>query len=230
MALSFVNNALGSTSATTSFSLTLPATQEGDIILVEYCHRGTAEATLGGTYNGSAFGAAHAAITFNTSFSVKSHWSRCTGNHSGQTITGSGLTDSVAAIATIYRGCTRTATPVGGQVAEENASGNEAQAQVVTPVDGAAVCLVVGNSPDLAVTSPSSTSPGALNIRAEVLSTGGTDASIMHAQDLKGQAGGTGNLTWAQTNAVSGSFGYYLIPAKSIPIGRHEIPHALRFH
>ena len=36
--------------------------------------------------------------------SGKTCWSRCTGNHSAQTVTGSGLTDACAAVITQYRG------------------------------------------------------------------------------------------------------------------------------
>ena len=54
--------------------------------------------------------------------------------------------------------------------------------------------LVVVNSPDLAVTTQSCTSPGALTARAERLSTGGTDTSIAHASAEKAAAGATGRL------------------------------------
>ena len=49
MAISFIANALGGTTTTTSFTITLPTTQLGDILILEYVHRGTANGTLGGT-------------------------------------------------------------------------------------------------------------------------------------------------------------------------------------
>lgn len=49
MALSYVANALGGTTTATSFSITLPATQANDIIILEYTHRGTADGTVSGT-------------------------------------------------------------------------------------------------------------------------------------------------------------------------------------
>jgi hypothetical protein len=214
VAVSYIANALGANNATTAFSLTLPATQAGDILVLEYTHRGTADATLGGTYSGPAFSEKHDQLYATSTFSGKTLWSRCTGNHSGQTVTGSGLTNSCAAIITQYRGAKASGDPLAAAtiVGEQNASGNETQAQITTTVAGAWVVLVVANSPDLAVTSQTCTSPGALAARAELLSTGGTDTSIAHASAEKASAGATGAFTWAQTDGVSGSWAYAIEP------------------
>ena len=215
MAISFIANALGGTTTTTSFSITLPATASGDIIILEFCHRGTSNGTIGGTYSGPAFTLKHSQLFATSAFSGKTYYSRATGNHTGQTVTGSGLTNSCAAIVTIYRGALASGDPLADAtvVGEQNASGNETQAQITTATNGAYVVLVVVNSPDLAVATQSSTSPGALTERAERLSTGGTDSSIAHASAGKATAGGTGALTWTQTNAASGSWGYAIQPA-----------------
>jgi hypothetical protein len=219
VAISFIANALGGTTTTTSFSITLPTTAAGDILILEYTHRGTTDATLGGTYSGPAFTEKHDQLYATSTFSGKTCWSRCTGNHSGQTVTGSGLTDSCAAIVTRYHGCIGSGDPLDAAtiVGEQNASADETQAQITTTVDGAYVVLVVVNSPDLAVTTQACTSPGALTARAELLSTGGTDTSIAHASALKASAGATGAFTWAQTNAASGSWAYAIRPAAEPP-------------
>jgi hypothetical protein len=104
MAISFVANALGGTTTTTSFSITLPATQAGDLIVLEFSHRGTGNGTIGGTYTGPAFALKHSQLFGASAFSGKTYWSRATGDHAGQTVTGSGLTNSCAAIVTVYRG------------------------------------------------------------------------------------------------------------------------------
>jgi len=212
MAVSFVANALGGTAATTSFSITLPATAAGDIIILEYTHQGTGDATLGGTYSGPAFLEHHDQLYASSTFSGKTCWSRATGNHTGQTVTGSGLTNSCAAIVTVYRGCAATGNPLTDTtfIGEQNASGDETQAEIRTLSANAWVVLVVANSPDVAVTTQSCTSPGALTARAERLSTGGTDTSIAHASASKASAGLTGAFTWAQTNGASGSWAYAL--------------------
>lgn len=220
MAISFISNALGATTSTTSFSITLPTTQANDIIILEYTHRGTPDGTIGGTYSGPAFTEKHDQLYASSAFSGKTLYSRATGNHSGQTVTGSGLTNSCAAIVTVYRGAITSGDPLADAtvVGEQNASANETQAQITTTTDGAWVVLVVANSPDLDVNTQSSTSPGTLTERAERLSTGGTDTSISHASAEKATAGATGNLTWAQADAASGSWAYAIRPQVSAAI------------
>lgn len=214
MAISFISNALGGTTTTTSFSITLPATQSGDIFILEFAHRGTGNGTIGGT-SGLSWTLKHSQLFASSAFSGKTYWARATGNHSGQTVTGSGLTDSCAAIVTVYRGALASGDPLAAAtvVGEQNASANETQAGITTTVANAWVVLVVVNSPDLNVSSGACTSPGVLTERAERLSTGGTDASVSHWSELKTGTGGTGAFTWAQTNAASGSWAYAIQPA-----------------
>ena len=218
MAVSFIANALGGTTTTTSFSITLPTTVAGDILICEFAHRGTGNGTIGGTSvttGGLTWTLKHSQLFGSSAFSGKTYWTRATGNHAGQTVTGSSLTDSCAAIVTVYRGALASGDPLADAtiVGEQNASGNETQAQITTATAAAWVVLVVVNSPDLAVATQACTSPGTLTERAERLSTGGTDSSIAHASAAKATAGATGALTWTQTNAASGSWGYAIQPA-----------------
>jgi len=217
LAISFISNALGGTTTTTSFSIALPTTQANDVLILEFCHRGTGNGTIGGTSvttGGLTWTLKHSQLFATSAFSGKTYWTRATGNHATQTVTGSSLTNSCAAIVTVYRGCVSTGDPLADAtiVGEQNASGNETQAQITTATDGAEVCLVVVNSPDLGVSSGACTSPGTLLERAERLSTGGTDSSVSHWSNAKATAGGTGAFTWAQTNAASGSWAYALVP------------------
>ena len=240
MAISFIANALGGTTTTTSFTITLPATAAGDILILEYTHRGTANVTLGGTSittDGLTWTPKHDQLYATSTFSGKTIWTRCTGDHVGKTITGgvtgTAATDSVAAIVTQYHGCIQTSDPLAGAtiIGEQNASANETQAEITTTVNGAYVVLVVVNSPDLAVTTQACTSPGALAARAERLSTGGTDTSIAHASALKASLGATGAFTWAQTNAASGSWAYALVPALEPPplVMAAHVPYSRRW-
>lgn len=223
MAIAFIANALGATNSTTSFSITLPTTAAGDILICEFSHRGTGNGTIGGTsvtIGGLTWTLKHSQLFGASAFSGKTYWTRATGDHAGQTVTGASLTNSCAAILTQYRGALAAGDPLADAtiVGEQNASGNETQAQIVTATDGAMVVLVVVNSPDLAVATQACTSPGTLTERAERLSTGGTDASIAHASEVKTTAGGTGAFTWTQTNAASGSWAYAIKPANVITI------------
>mgnify|MGYP001611002321 CR=1 FL=1 len=111
-AVTFITNALGGTTTTTSFTITLPATQANDIIVLEYTHRGTTDGTIGGTYTGPAFTEKHDQLYATSTFSGKTLWSRATGNHDTQTVTGSSLTNSCAAIITIYRGALASGDPL----------------------------------------------------------------------------------------------------------------------
>lgn len=221
MAISFISNALGATNSTTSFSITLPTTQANDILICEFTHRGTGNGTIGGTSvttGGLTWTLKHSQLYATSAFSGKTYWTRATGDHAGQTVTGSSLTNSCAAILTVYRGCVTTGDPLADAtiVGEQNASGNETQAEITTATNGAYVVLVVANSPDVAVSTQACTSPGTLAERAERLSTGGTDTSIAHASEAKATAGATGALTWAQTNGASGSWAYALVPANPV--------------
>ncbi len=217
MAISFVNYARGATNSTTSFSITLPATQAGDILILEFAHRGTGDGTISGTSvttDGLTWTLKHSQLFGSSAFSGKTYWTRATGDHNGKTVTGASLTNSCAAIVTIYRGCKTTGDPLADAtiVGEQNASGNETQAQITTGTAGAYVVLVVVNSPDYAVSSQACTSPGALTERAERLSTGGTDTSVSHASAALASAGATGSFTWSQTNSASGSWAYAIGP------------------
>jgi hypothetical protein len=216
MAIGYVTNALGGTADTTSFSVTLPTTAAGDILILEFAHRGTGDGTIAGTSvstGGLTWALKHSRV-FNTSFSGKTYWTRATGNHAGQTVTGASLTNSCAAIVTQYSGAIESGDPLADAtiVGEDNASGDEGQAAITTATDGAYVALVVVNSPDLAVTSMAAANL-TLSARAERLSTGGTDTSIAHASGPLATAGSSGAFTWAQTNAAGGSWAYAIKPA-----------------
>jgi hypothetical protein len=217
----YVDNALGGTADTTSTTCTLPATAAGDLLIFEFAHRGLGDGTIGGTSvstDGLTWNLKHSQPFATNTFSGKSYWTIATGDHSGKTVVASSLTNASASVVTHYTGADPT-DPLGDAtiVGEDNASGNETQAQITTNTDGAMVVLVVVNSPDLAVAGQTCTSPGALAERAERLSTGGTDASISHASAVKATAGATGALTWTQTNAVSGSWAYAIKPKATTP-------------
>src|SRR3990167_8850856 len=177
MAISLLYGFQNATNTTTSFTMTLPATatQAGDIMICEFSHRGTGNGTIGGTSvttGGVTWTLKHSQLFATSAFSGKTYWTRATGDHAGQTVTGSGLTNACAAILTQYRGALASGDPLADAtiVGEQNASGNETQAEITTATANAWVVLVVVNSPDLAVATQACTSPGALTERAERLS------------------------------------------------------------
>lgn len=213
VAVEFLTFALGGTTTTTSCTLTIPAVEPNDVGIVEFTHRGTDDAAVADNVSGG-WAVYHSRI-FNTSFSGHTYWDRFDGAEDGGTITVSGATNSVACVLTVYRNAIASGNPFSGAataVGEANASGNETQAEITTLVDNAMVVLVVLNSPDLAVATEANTSPGALAERAERLSTGGTDTSVVHSSALKATAGATGAFTWTQSDAANGSYAYAIQP------------------
>jgi hypothetical protein len=209
--ISFIANALGGTTTTTSFTITTPAAQaEGDLMCLEFTHRGTGDGSVSdNSGDGVSWTRKGEALFASSTFTTQHYYKRVTAAMAGggDTITVTGLTDACAGILTVYRGVVASGDPFRDWTAEANASGNETHASVTTEAGDWAV-LVVGNSPDLAVTP---TAP--LVERAERLSTGGTDASVEHASFEDTAGGGSGSLAWTQTNAASGSIGYSIIPA-----------------
>ena len=200
------------------FSITLPSTAANDILILEYTHRATADATIWPAPTPAArLTEKHDQLYATSTFSGKTLWSRCTGNHTGQTVTGSGLTDSCAAIITQYRGALTGSDPLAGgddRRRAERQSATETQAQITTHG-----CGCVGRAGRRQFARPRGDDckrarrPGVLPARAERLSTGGTDTSIAHASPEMATAGPTGAFTWAQTNAASGSWAYAIRPA-----------------
>lgn len=211
MAITFVTFALSATTDSTTLNITLPTVQAGDVMLLEYTHRGTGTGTLGGV-GGSDWNNKFTQLYSADAFSVHLYWKRCDGSESGDALTVSGLTDSCAGCVTLYRGVVASGDPIEAGAGESNASANETHAAITTLTNLAWVVLTVANSPDLNVSAQSTTSPGALAERAERLNTTGTDTSISHASAEKATAGTTGNLTWSQTNAASGSLAYAITP------------------
>jgi len=214
IAPSFVASALGGTTTTTSFTITIPAVLDGDIGVLDFTHRGTGDGSV--TDNVGAGWARETGQLFATStFSGQLYWKRFEQADSGGVITATALTDSCAGVLTVYRNCIGTGNPFTGAatiVGEENASGDETQAQITTLVDNCMVCLAVYNSPDLAVAGETATNPATLIERSERLSTGGTDSSVAHSSEVRTTAGATGAFNWTQTNAASGSMAYALQP------------------
>jgi hypothetical protein len=218
MAITPQDFATGGTGTTTSFSITLPTTAAGDILILEFCHRGIGDGTIAGTSvssGGLTWNLKHSQLFNSSTFSGKTYWTRATGDHAGQTVTGASLTNSCAAHVHTYRGALAAGDPLADAtiVGEENASGNETQAEITTTTNGAMVVLVVVNAPDLTVSNTAATDPLLVSIQNQTLSTGGLDTSICHASSVKDTAGGTGAFTWSQSNAASGSWAYAITPA-----------------
>ena len=175
------------------------ATAANDILILEYTHRahGRCDARRHVIHRRLTWTEKHDQLYATSTFSGKTLWSRCTGNHTGQTVTGSGLTDSCAAIITQYRGALdgqRSARRRDDRRRAERLGQRDAGRRSRPRCRARGSCWWWSNSPDLAVTLQACTCPGVLPARAERLSTGGTDASIAHASLEMATAGRDGRL------------------------------------
>jgi hypothetical protein len=219
MPITEVFSADGGTTTQTSFTITVPAAAAlGDLMELEFTHRGTGVGTVSDDSGDSvAWSRKGAALFAADAFTVQHYWKRVTAAMvgGGDVISVTGLTNSCAGLLDGYRGALASGDPHEVWTAEANPSGDEGHAAITTLTDGAWVVLVVGNAPDDTVETPGDVTSGLYSIRREILSTGGSDTATMHA-DNSGQAtaGTTGAFTWAQApNAASGSIAYAITPA-----------------
>lgn len=222
MAITYVTNTSTSVGGTaTTFTLTCPTTQAGDILLLDFAHNGTGDGTLSGTTITTGeltWTKKHAQLIYSNTRSGKTYWARATGDHSGQTVIVSSIGDYSTGLLTIYRGCLSSGDALAGAtiVGELNASGNETQEEIVTTVDNCMVIFIVANgNGNYGITNPACTSPGALTRRVQ--GSGTVNCAHSSSDTLKVTAGGTGAFTWSQTNAITGSWAYALLPALAGP-------------
>jgi hypothetical protein len=199
MAATFVSSAVPTGNPTTSFTITIPTVSVDDLLILATTNGGatTAPSVTDNDTGGNAWAEKSSAAAKGRLF-----WKRATGSTSAKTITASGFTNSCSGVLFVVRGAISSGDPFDFFVPEEN-------------VSGCYVGLSVHNGAsngDVNVTSPSTTSPGALTDFAEKLSTGGVDCACAMAGLAQGSAGATGNFTWAQTDLATTSHAFAIKP------------------
>lgn len=210
-----------STTNTTSLTITIPASvQTNDILFVVTSNGGSttdptvtdddsggnAWARLGGT------NASQASPFVQTSGDV--FWKRATAATASKTITVSGCTNTCSAGVSAFSGARTTDPPYENVNAEKNLAGDESNAGFTSSTGGSMVCLAVCNTvDDTAVGSQSCTDPGALTQRFEHLNTAGHACGTNLSSAVQTAVGATGSLTWAQTDKMTVSVGWNILPA-----------------
>lgn len=214
----------GGGNPTTSVAIVIPAsTQANDICILSVTNR---DATTAPTVTDNEGAGAWARVDA-TADGLTVWWKRASASTAGKTVTAASLTGSCAANVTVWSGASLAASPFLDVTHEPNVSGNETHAGFTTTRDGAAVFLVVANrTNDIAIASQAATSPAAITECGEHLSTGGLDCSNTIAGEVKTTAGATGNFTWAQTDAVTVSCTFWLLPAESMDVTAGSYPYA----
>lgn len=183
---------------TTSWSITLPATAANDILVLASFNRGATTApTLGGTYTGGAW------TDFGNAGALRLFWSRATGNHTTETVTGSGLTDSCSAGIMGVTGCITTQSPIDSdtEYRQDSASPdvNTLNAIVTTAAD-TLIVLATGGTDDVAAMSSATKDDGgtAMTVRVDKGSSGGNDSYVGMATVAQTAAGSTGGFNFTQ--------------------------------
>lgn len=209
-----------STSNTTSCTITIPASvATDDLIFLLTVNRGaSADPTVADDDTGgntwTRIAGDNAGVE---SASVDLWWKRATSGTASKTVTVSNCTDSCTAVLSAFSGGKTTDPPYENVTLEINASGDETNAGFTPSVDGCMICLAVGQvAEDTSVSTQSSTDPGALTEFIEHLNNAGGGAKNHSGSSIAGAlqttAGATGNLTWAQTNRVTISVGWNILP------------------
>jgi hypothetical protein len=212
MAATFVSSAVPTGNPTTSFTITIPTVAVDDLLILANTNGG---ATTAPTVTDNDTGGNAWAQKSSAAAEGRLYWKRATSATSAKTITSSGNTNSCSGVLFVVRGAITSGDPFDFFVPEENLSANEVSAGGTPSVDGCYIGLSVHNGAsngDVSVTSPSTTSPGALTDFAEKLSTGGVDCACAMAGRAQATATATGNFTWAQTDLATTSHAFAIKP------------------
>jgi hypothetical protein len=168
MAIAHRVSATGGTTDTTSTSVVIPATvQADDILLLSVVCGRTVNAPATPT-DDDAGGNTWALVAADEETVVHGSvwWKRATSGTASKTITVAGdgvdAPDSMAAGVSAYSGCISSGTPFENAVATGVPSATETVVGFTPSVNGAFVCLTNALANDQAVSSQSTTSPGAL--------------------------------------------------------------------
>jgi hypothetical protein len=210
VAITHVASAVPSGNPTTSHSITIPTVAVGDLLLYAATNRDSTTAPSVSDNNGDG-------VSWNNKTTATSKgtlwWKRATANISGKTLSASGFTGSSSGVLEALTGVTTVGSPFSAYTHEDNISGNETHGQITPHLNGCWVGLATHNvDNDNAVTNSATTSPGALTEGNEKQSTGGSDCATSLKGLVQATAGATGSATWTQTDGVTVSQLFAIMP------------------
>lgn len=215
MAISHVANANGGINPSTSTTLTIPTVAVDDvaILVVSISNVATDPSVTDDDSGGDTWHKLDAVTGAADNASV--WYKRMTGSSSGKTVTVSNASaDSMSATMSVFRGVIKTGDPTEALSKEANASGNETHASITTSTANAWVIFCIGESDNNAVSSVAAANdpPGGLTTGGTHSSNAGGDTATGIYYDLLATPGATGAVTWAMTDATSGTFLFALKP------------------
>jgi hypothetical protein len=200
--------AVGGATATTTSTITCPATQAGDILLISAINAGSTAAILpmvSGNYNGGGWTGFNGAAM--TSSWGGFFWSRCTQNHSGQTIGIGTAVDSLAAGLIVVRGAVPTGNPLDTNSASVTRTANGmTMAGFNTTVDETLLVMLMNGDNDTSFSAQTANGV-AMTERFDLSCTGGADSQAA-AATINGPAtaGATGSFAATRPNALSARY------------------------
>jgi len=194
---------------TTAPSATLGTTAANDILICVITSGGSnTTPTPGGTYNGGAWTLVdNGQLT--TTGNVAVYWSRCTGNHSGQTVN-STTVDSGSIQVHRFNNVYSGGNPIGANKIESittNAA-NPGLSAFTTTTANSKVILAVGADDNLASMTAATVGGNAMSVVTAATSSGGADSGVGFAHRDQATAGTTGafTTTWGANAAGTGKY------------------------
>jgi hypothetical protein len=187
---------------TTSATVTLPTTAANDILILSAVNGGaTAALTTSGTYSGGAWTATGLAAAMTASWGG-SWYSRCTGNHSGQTVIVGTATDSCSAGVLRITGAITSGSPLDTNTSATTLTANGLALSAFTTTVAETLVIYAGAWDDNI--APSSVTKGGAAMTLDAFSsTGGADSGGMISSLSQATAASTGAFAGTHASALS---------------------------
>lgn len=180
---------------TTAPSTTLGTTAANDILIAVIVNAGaTTVPTLGGTYSGGAWTAVDSGTW--TTGAGATYWSRCTGNHTGQTVTATTV-DSGSMNVVRITGAATSGSPIDGSNGASVAATDGALSSFNTTQADCLVCLTVAFDDNQAWSAQTKNAVSMVE-RSDAASSGGGDSMVGLATLEQAVAGATGAFAMTQ--------------------------------
>ena len=188
---------------TTSATITLGATAADDILVLVAVNGGatTALSSLTGTYSGGAWNATGLAAAMTASWGG-AWWSRCTGNHSGQTVIVGTATDSISALILPVSGCLTSASPLDTNTSATTLTANGLALSGFSTTVIETLIVYCGAWDDNIAPSAVTMGGNAMALAA-ASSTGGADSGTMIANLAQAGIGATGAFAGTHASTLS---------------------------
>lgn len=206
---------------TTAPAVTLGTTAADDILIaVVTTGSGSSGPTLGGTYGGGAWTSIDSGTWGASDGAGAVYWSRCTGNHTGQTVTATTVNSGSLAVERIT-GAATSGSPIAGSTGANTTLLDGSLTGFTSTADDCLICLAVMVDDNQAV-SGQTMNGSAMTERFEAGSTGGLDSLVGLATITQTTAGATGDF--AITNVAGTAQGKRLTafavkPVVLTPVG-----------